>query len=112
LPGYNSQDTCFVSAWDQTRRGRFRKETTQTGSSLLWKKDTGLAFKLKDASVNIRFSSKERSVVDEIFRWEIIGSINDDIVPLKNLESILWSQSLLIGLHLHIGINSMNGLFG
>jgi len=26
LPGYNSQDTCFVSAGDQTRRRRFGEE--------------------------------------------------------------------------------------
>ena len=98
LPGYNSQDTCFVSAGNQTRRRRFRKETTQTGPSLFWKKDTGLAFKLEDASINIRLPCKERSVVHQILRWEIIRSINDDIVLLEkfrehSVESIVLDRS-------------------
>jgi hypothetical protein len=91
LPGHNSQDTCFVSAGNQTGRGRFRKKTTQTGPSVFWKKDAGLAFKLENASINIRLLCEERSVVDQILRWEIIRPVNDEIILLKNLESILWS---------------------
>ena len=91
LPGHNSQDTCFVSAGHQTRRGRFRKEAAQTRPSLFWKKDAGLSFKLENASLNIRLPGKERSVVHQILRRKVIRPINDDIVPLKNLESILRS---------------------
>src|SRR4030042_2267240 len=72
LPGHTSQDTCFVSAGNQTWWGRFRKETTQTRTPLLWKKDTGLAFKLEDATINIRFPCKERSVVHQILRRKVI----------------------------------------
>ena len=98
LPGYNSQDACFVSAGDQPWRGRFRKETTQARPPLFWEKNTGLAFKLKDASINIRFPREERSVVDEILRREIIRSIDDDIVLLEtsrehSVESIALDRS-------------------
>ena len=112
LPGHNSQDTCFVSAGNETRWGRFRKEATQTGPPVFWKKDAGLAFKLEDTSVNVGLPCEEGSVIDEIFRWEIVRPINDEIIFLKNFEGILWGQSLLVGYNLHIGINSMNGLFG
>jgi hypothetical protein len=56
LPGYNSQDTCFISAGDETRWWRFGKETTETWSSLFGREDTGLPFKLKYASIYIRLS--------------------------------------------------------
>jgi hypothetical protein len=90
LPGYNSQDTCLVSAGNQTWRRWFWKETTQTGSPLFWIEDTGLPFELENASINIRFPSKKSGIIHQILRWEIVRSINDDIVVLKNLESILW----------------------
>jgi len=59
---------------------------------------------------HIRFPHRERSIVYEILRQEIIRSVNDETIVLKNLESILWSQSFLVGRHLHIRIDSMDGL--
>jgi hypothetical protein len=91
LPGHNSQDTYLVSAWDQTWRWRFWKKTTQTGTSLLGMKNTGLSFKLEDPSINIGFPCKESGIIDEIFRRKIVRSVNDEIVLLENLDRILWS---------------------
>src|SRR4030067_3702856 len=86
LPGYNSQDTCLVSAGDQTGWRRFWKETTQTGPSLFWEKDTGLAFKLENASIDIRLPCKKSGVVHEILCRKVVRSINDDVIVLKNLD--------------------------
>jgi hypothetical protein len=112
LPGYNSQDTCLVSTGNQTWRRRLGKETTQTGTSIFWKKNAGLPFNLEDSSINIGFPCKESGIIDEIFRRKIVRSVNDEIVLLENLDRILWSQTFLIGHNLHIRIDSMNRLFG
>jgi len=72
LPGHNSQDTRLVSARNKTRRRRFRKDASQAGAFLFWKEDTGLAFKLKNAAIDIRLPCKESSVIDQILCRKIV----------------------------------------
>jgi hypothetical protein len=112
LPGYNSQDTRLVSAGDQTRRRRLRKETPKAWPSLLGREDTGLAFKLENASVDIGFPCKERCIVCQKLGREVVGTIDDDVVLWKDFKGILGSQSFLISYNLNIRIDSADGLLG
>lgn len=72
LPGHNSQDTCFVSAGDQTWRRRFGKEATQTRPSLFGKEDTRLALELKNTTINIRLPCKKGDIVHQILRRKVV----------------------------------------
>lgn len=72
LPGYNSQDTRLVSAGNQARWRRLREETTQTGTSLFGEEDARLSFKLKNPSVDIRFSCEVAGIIDQVFRRKVV----------------------------------------
>jgi len=64
LPGYNSQDTCFVSAGDKTGWRRLWKKAPQTGASITGRKNARLSFKLKYPAKNKRFLCKEGRIID------------------------------------------------
>lgn len=72
LPGHNSQDSCYVSARNKTRRRGLGKEAAQTGTSFFWKKDTGLPFKLENTSIDIRLPRKKRGVVHQVFGRKVV----------------------------------------
>ena len=112
LPGHNSQDTCFVSAGDETGRRGLRKEATQTGTSSLGEEDAGLPLKLEATSINKRFTRKKGGIVHQVLRREVVRSIDDDVVVRKDPKGILRRQTLLISDDLHIRIDSTDRISG
>ena len=112
LPGYNSQDTCLVSAGDETGRRGLRKEAAQTGTPLLGEENAGLPLKLEDTSINKRLDRKKGGVIYQVLRREVVRSIDDDVIVRKDLEGILRRQTLLISDDLHIRIDSTDRISG
>jgi len=48
-------------------------------------------------------------VVDEVARGEIIATIDDDVVPVEDIEHIVCGEAGVVGVNLHVGVEVVDG---
>src|SRR5438034_4434614 len=104
-PGEDTQHASFGAAWDQAGWRWFRIEAAIAGTfpGIEYR---GLAFETEDAAVDIGLVQKHASIVDQIASRKIVGTIDDNVVVLQNVESIVGPQHRLIGIHLNVRVDA------
>src|SRR5581483_453483 len=71
-----------------------------------------LTLKAEDAAMHHRLILKNGSVVEQIARREVVGTVEDHIIISDDAPDIGLVQSLQIGNHVDIGIERLDGLTG
>ena len=71
-----------------------------------------LSLEAEDSAVRERLSGHDARVVDEELHGEVVSTVDHEIVVLDNIESVVRGQELVIGIHLHIGVDSLYLVLG
>ena len=72
----------------------------------------GLTVKAQDAAMREGLARHHTSIVDEELHGEVVRTVDNEIVLIDNVERIRRVEELVVGIHLHIGIDSLDLLFG
>src|SRR5580704_13454237 len=72
----------------------------------------GLPLKTKDRAIDIRLIQKNASIVDQITRGEIIGTVDDDVVFAEQIESIVAGQARLVSIDANLRIHAGQAFLG
>ena len=100
----HAQHAALGTARHQAGRRRFGEEAAIAGS-VGQGEDRRLSLEAKDAAVHIGLAQQDAGVIDEIRRREVVGAIDDDVVPTEDVERVLRGQRRLVGLEPHVRIH-------
>ena len=59
-----------------------------------------------------RLAREESGIVDQIARREVIATVDDDVIILKDTHDVIHRQTLVVDAHLHVRIERVDRLLG
>ena len=72
----------------------------------------GLTVEAQNTSMREGLARHHTSIVDEELHGEVVRAIDDEVVLLNNIERVGRVEELVIGIHLHVGVDGLDLLFG
>ena len=72
----------------------------------------GLAVEAQNATMRERFACHHTRIVDEEFHGEVVGTVHDEVVLLNDIQRVRRVEELVVGIHLHIGVDGLDLLLG
>src|SRR6266536_3174051 len=88
----------FGATWNGLRWWRLWEQTTVTRPAKMRRKERGLSFELVDRAVDVWFPFPNAHVAGKVARWQIIGTIDYDVVIANQLDGIAPAQACGVGL--------------
>ena len=59
-----------------------------------------------------RFLCHNAGVIDQKFRREVIGSVNDEVIVCDQIHDIFTGHKLTVGFYRNVRVHRMDGLLG
>src|SRR5437660_3353714 len=109
--GQHAQHASFGAARCQRRRRRLGIETA-IARSIIGLEYSDLTFKAEDATMHYRLILKNRGIIEQIARWEVVGAVENDVVIGDDPPDVGFVQALQVSNHIDVGIERVDGLTG
>jgi hypothetical protein len=93
---HHAEDSRFLWRADCLRRGRTGEQASVAGSSRR-AKESGLPLKLKHGSVRIRDAEGESNVVEHVPRFEVVGTVHEDVVVGRETLGLASRKAQRVG---------------
>lgn len=68
-----------------------------------------LTFKAEDAAIYDGFFEEDTRIVDQIARWEVVASVDDDIVFGENVHDVVGCEIIGVWHHIAAGVDFFEG---
>ena len=107
--GQYAQHACFVSRWCQVCRGGRGIEAAVARPFSVARVHRDLTFKAEDAAIHDGFFEEDTRVVDEVARWEIVASVDDDIVFGEDVHDVVGCEIVGVWHHITAGVDFFEG---
>ena len=108
--GQNAQHACFVSRRRQICRRRRGVQASVARPLVVARIDRDLALESENAAIHDGLFQEHARVVDQISRWEIVASIDDNVVFRKNVHDVVGREVVRVRHHLATGVDLFEGL--
>ena len=72
----------------------------------------GLSVESQNAAVRERLTRHHTRIIDEKLHGEVVGTVHHKVVFPNDIQRIRGVEKLIIGIHLHIGVDGLDLLFG
>src|SRR5207249_2349233 len=99
-----AQHPTLSAAWHQSGRRRLGIEAT-IARSFPGVKDRGLPFEAEDAGIDVGFAQQDTSVIHQVARGEVIGSVGHHVIFLEKVERVLGTEAGLVSHDFNIRID-------
>ncbi len=104
---HGADDSGLLAGRNGVLRGHFLEYAAVAGP-LVRNDGHELALEADDSRVGERFVCHDAGVVDQEFRGEIIGSVDDKIVVPDNVQDVAAGDEVMIGLDLDVRVDGVS----
>src|SRR6476469_789118 len=80
---------------------RWLREEASVARAVRGREERCLAFKPQDAAVHVRLSEQHACVVREVARLEVVGTVDDHIIPSDDVERVRGTELFIDGFDAH-----------
>ena len=107
--GQNTQHARFVSRRCQVCRRWRGIEAAVARPLAVARVHRDLTFKAEDAAIHDGFFEEDTRVVDQIARWEVVASVDDDIVLGEDVHDVVGCEIIGVWHHIAAGVDFFEG---
>jgi hypothetical protein len=68
----------------------------------------GLPLEPEDGAERVGLAKQHARVVDQIARGEVVGAVQDDVIPIENLEGVGRRQAHLVHFHADVRVDGLH----
>src|SRR5664280_966771 len=100
----HAQYAGFSATRREFRRRRFGNHAAIARSDV-GVEDGDLSFEAKDRTVYDGDVLDERGVVHQIARREVVGTVDDDVIAVDDVQDVVGPESSVVGEHVHVRVH-------